>query len=48
MDDEQSGAYTKALCKYMFEGIETTGLIPPADAYFCTCETQIIVIKKAK
>lgn len=26
MDDEQSGAYTKALCKYMFEGIETTDL----------------------
>lgn len=46
MDDEQSGAYTKALCKYMFEGIETTGLIPPADAYFALAKLRLSLSKK--
>lgn len=46
MDDEQSGAYLKALCKYMFEGIETTGLIPPADVYFALAKLRLSLSKK--
>lgn len=46
MDDEQSGAYLKALCKYMFEGIETTELIPPADAYFALAKLKLSLSKK--
>lgn len=46
MDDEQSGAYLKALCKYMFEGIETTELVPPADAYFALAKLKLSLSKK--
>lgn len=46
MDDEQSGAYLKALCKYMFEGIETTKLIPPADSYFALAKLKLSLSKK--
>ncbi|MBR1676116.1 MAG: hypothetical protein IJ706_02275 [Clostridia bacterium] len=46
MDDEQSGAYLKALCKYMFEGVETTKLIPPADAYFALAKLKLSLSKK--
>lgn len=46
MDDEQSGAYMKALCGYMFEGIETTELIPPADAYFALAKLRLSLSKK--
>ena len=46
MDDEQSGAYLKALCKYMFEGVETTELIPPADAYFTLAKLKLSLSKK--
>lgn len=46
MNDEQSGAYLKALCKYMFEGIETTELIPPADAYYALAKLKLSLSKK--
>lgn len=46
MDDEQSGAYLKALCKYMFEGIETTELIPPVDTYFALAKLRLSLSKK--
>ena len=46
MDDEQSGAYMKALCKYMFEGIETAELIPPADVYFALAKLKLSLSKK--
>ena len=45
MDEEQSGAYLKALCKYMFEGIETTEVIPPADAYFALAKLKLSLSK---
>lgn len=46
MDDEQSGAYMKALCKYMFEGIETAELLPPIDAYFALAKLRLSLSKK--
>lgn len=46
MDDEQSGAYLKALCGYMFEGIETSKLLPPIDAYFALAKLKLSLSKK--
>ena len=46
MDDEQSGAYLKALCNYMFEGIETAELLPPIDAYFALAKLKLSLSKK--
>ena len=34
MNDEDSGAYLKALCSYAFNGKQTTKLKPPVDGYF--------------
>lgn len=46
MEEEQSGAYLKALCKYMFDGIETTELKPPVDAYFALAKLKLSLSKK--
>ncbi len=46
MDEEQSGAYMKALCGYMFEGIETAELLPPIDAYFALAKLRLSLSKK--
>ena len=46
MDDEQSGAYLKALCMYMFENVETTDLTPPADTYFALAKLKLSLSKK--
>ena len=34
MNDEDSGAYLKALCSYAFNGKQTSKLKPPVDGYF--------------
>ena len=34
MNDEDSGAYLKALCSYAFNGKQTSKLTPPVDGYF--------------
>ncbi len=45
MTDEQSGAYLKALCGYMFDGIEPKKLKPPLDTYFEIAKTKLALSK---
>ncbi len=45
MTDEQSGAYLKALCGYMFDGIEPKKLKPPVDTYYDLAKTKLALSK---
>ena len=45
MNDEDSGAYLKALCGYMFEGKEPKKLKPPVDMYFDLAKTKLALSK---
>lgn len=45
MTDEQSGAYLKALCGYMFEGIEPKKLKSPVDTYYELAKTKLALSK---
>lgn len=45
MSDEQSGAYLKALCGYMFEGIEPKKLKQPVDTYYELAKTKLALSK---
>lgn len=45
MSDEDSGAYLKALCGYMFEGKESKKLKPPVDMYFDLAKTKLELSK---
>lgn len=45
MNDEDSGAYLKALCGYMFEGKEPKKLKPPVDMYFDLAKTKLELSK---
>ena len=45
MSDEDSGAYLKALCGYMFEGKEPKKLKPPVDMYFGLAKTKLELSK---
>lgn len=45
MNDEDSGAYLKALCSYMFEGKEPKKLKPPVDMYFELAKTKLVLSK---
>ncbi len=45
MNEEQSGAYLKALCMYMFENAEPPKLPPPADKYFALAKLKLSLSK---
>lgn len=45
MNDEDSGAYLKALCGYMFDGKEPKKLKPPVDTYFDLAKTKLELSK---
>lgn len=45
MNAEQSGAYLKALCGYMFEGKEPKKLKPPVDTYYKLAKTKLALSK---
>jgi len=45
MSDEDSGAYVKALCGYIFESKEPKKLKPPVDMYFELAKTKLKLSK---
>lgn len=45
MNEEQSGAYLKALCMYMFENAEPPKLLSPVDKYFSLAKLKLSLSK---
>ena len=45
MNDEDSGAYLRALCTYSFDGKQPTKLKPPVDGYFAFAKLKLELSK---
>ncbi len=45
MTEEESGAYIKALCGYMFDGIEPKKLKPPVDSFYDIAKIRLELSK---
>ena len=45
MSEEEGGAYIKALCGYMFDGVEPKKLKPPVDSYYDIAKIRLQLSK---